>query len=158
MKEIIIDGVNVAGCEFAVKPINDNRIKCHCAKGLLQLAKMQEQPESIKSGLCENNPKCHYKQHKRLQQENERLKRNIIEALQHEKDALDVSIKYKERFKKRGELMLKCAKQRERLKQTLQEIKAIAEEIADTGNWLNCGYNASRAKKILDLITKAEEE
>lgn len=42
--------------------------------------------------------------------------------------------------------------------QTLQEIKAIAEEIADTGNWLNCGYNASRAKKILDLITKAEEE
>ena len=51
MKEIIIDGVNVAGCEFAVNPINDNRIKCHCVKGLLQIAKMQEQPESIESGL-----------------------------------------------------------------------------------------------------------
>lgn len=49
-------------------------------------------------------------------------------------------------------------KENERLKSCLQEIKAIAEEIADTGNWLNCGYNASRAKKILDLITKAEEE
>lgn len=67
MDEIIIDGVDVSGCGFAVKPINDNRIKCHCAKGLLQIAKMQEQPESIKSGLCENNPNCYYKQLKRTQ-------------------------------------------------------------------------------------------
>lgn len=43
-------------------------------------------------------------------------------------------------------------------RQTLQEIRTIAEEIADTGNWLNCGYNASRAKKILDLIAKSESE
>jgi predicted RNase H-like nuclease (RuvC/YqgF family) len=72
-EEIIIDGVNVAGCEFAVKPINDNRIKCHCVKGLLQIAKMHEQPESVKSGLCENNPNCYYKQLKRLEQENKEL-------------------------------------------------------------------------------------
>lgn len=73
-KEIIINGIDVSGCEFAVKPINDNRIKCHCAKGLLQIAKMQEQPESIKSGLCENNPNCYYKQLKCKEQECEELK------------------------------------------------------------------------------------
>ena len=76
-KQIIIDGVDVSECEFAVKPINDNRIKCHCAKGLLQIAKMQEQPESIKSGLCENNPNCYYKQLKRKEQKCEELKEKI---------------------------------------------------------------------------------
>ena len=35
---------------------------------------MHEQPESIKSGLCENNPYCYYKQLKRLEQENRELK------------------------------------------------------------------------------------
>ena len=72
-KQIIVNDVDVSGCEFAVKPINDNRIKCHCAKGLLQIAKMQEQPECIKSGLCENNHNCYYKQLKRKEQENKRL-------------------------------------------------------------------------------------
>jgi hypothetical protein len=81
-EEIIIDGINVAGCEFAVKPINDNRIKCHCVKGLLQIAKMHEQPESVKSGLCENNPNCYYKQLKRLEQENKELGRKAFLAEQ----------------------------------------------------------------------------
>ena len=76
-KEIYIDGVDVSGCEFAVKPINDNRIKCHCAKGLLQIAKMQEQPENIKSGLCENNSNCYYKQLERKEQECEELKKQV---------------------------------------------------------------------------------
>jgi flagellar biosynthesis/type III secretory pathway chaperone len=34
---------------------------------------MHEQPESVKSGLCENNPNCYYKQLKRLEQENKEL-------------------------------------------------------------------------------------
>ena len=80
MGRVIIDGVDVSGCEFVVKPINDNRIKCHCAKGLLQIAKMQEQPESIKSGLCENNPNCYYKQLQRKEKECKELKKlnNIL--------------------------------------------------------------------------------
>lgn len=81
-KPIIVDGVDVAGCEFAVKPINDNKIKCHCAKGLLQLAKMHEQPESIKSGLCENNSNCYFKQLARKTQECEELTKNYIMVIQ----------------------------------------------------------------------------
>ena len=84
----------------------------------------------------------------KLQEENERLKEKIkmyksedtrkhniiMETLQHEKKALDVSIKYK---------------------QTLQEIKAIAERafaVCDD----DCG-NANKFKEIIAL-TKAEEE
>ena len=106
-KQIIIDGLNVAGCEFAVKPINDNRIKCHCAKGLLQIAKMQEQPENIKSGLCENNPNCYYKQLKRKEQECEELKKTIDILLKIQYQLADSCNKYI---------------------QTLTEIKEIAEK------------------------------
>lgn len=125
MTETIIDGVDVAGCEFAVKTINDNRIKCHCAKGLLQIANMQEQPESIKSGLCENNPNCYYKQLKRLEQENAELKKNDCEQCKH----LDLYIKYK---------------------QTLQEIKEIAERYLT-----DCqGFSCDAMQDILNIITK----
>jgi len=79
--EVIIDGVDVTECEFAVKPINDNRIKCHCVKGLLQLARIQEQPESIKSGLCENNPDCHFKQLQRAKAELEQYKNDIASGV-----------------------------------------------------------------------------
>ena len=89
-KQIIIDGVDIAGCEFAVKPINDNKIKCHCAKGLLQIAKMQEQPESIKSGLCENNHNCYYKQLKRTESELVRKEQECKQAKQNAQDTYDL--------------------------------------------------------------------
>lgn len=136
-KQIIIDGVDVSECEFAVKPINDNGIKCHCAKGLLQIAKMQEQPESIKSGLCENNPNCYYKQLKRKEQENKKLKEdeksllNIIDNLQKEKN------KWVEKYNDLGQDF-------DQLKQTLSSIKNIAEEQAP---YLNIG----EAKTMIEI-------
>ena len=67
-----------------------------------------------------------------LKAEIDRLNRCLMESLTHEKNALDVSIKYKE---------------------TLQEIK----EIAKTG--MHCeGIGCDFMPKILDLITKAESE
>lgn len=116
-----------------------------------------------------NNPVEAYEN---LKRENERLNRCLLEALHPENKALNESIKLKERFKKRGELMLKCAKQRERLKQTLQEIKAIAErpnlyiDNFEIKTATEVGYDYAaicnelelRLHKVLDLITKAEEE
>lgn len=70
-----------------------------------------------------------------LKAEIERLNNCLMESLTHEKNALDVSIKYKE---------------------TLQEIKTIAERafaVCDD----DCG-NANKFTEILDLITKAESE
>jgi predicted RNase H-like nuclease (RuvC/YqgF family) len=154
MKEIIIDGVNVAGCEF-YEP-KAQVMTCH--------------EESITKRCDKTN--CYYKQLQRLKQENaelkaynERLKEEIkmyksedtrkhnviMETLQCEKKALDVSIKYK---------------------QTLQEIKTIAEAPSpyidnfEIKTATEVGYDYAaicnelelRLHKVLELITKAEEE
>ena len=142
-KQIIIDGVDIAGCEFAVKPINDNRIKCHCAKGLLQIVKMQEQPESIKSGLCENNPNCYYKQLKRKEQENNSLQAQVNNITVQSNNAITV-----------------LEQENEELKQTLAEIKGIAKSFCNvckefepekckSNNYMYCNYN-----KILAIINE----
>lgn len=55
-EEIIIDGVNVAGC-------------CKCYN-------VEQKILCGASGICANNPNCYYKQLKRLEQENKALKDN----------------------------------------------------------------------------------
>lgn len=151
MKKIIIDGVDVAGCEFAVKPINDNRIKCHCAKGLLQLAKMQEQPESIKSGLCENNPKCYYKQLSALKAENDRLKEEIkeVKKYQYEQEYLEKEIETAKVNLNIGKEEAKhYLHEAYKFQKCLQEIKTIAEPFAKcyTHTCRNCEkYDSAHA-------------
>lgn len=46
----------------------------------------------------------------KLKEENDRLNRNLIEALKHEKEALDVSIKYKETLQKIKEIAVSKVK------------------------------------------------
>ena len=59
-KEIIIDGVNVAGCEFYQIEANELYPKAqYCG--------------SMRNTFCENEPDCYYKQLKRLEQENKEL-------------------------------------------------------------------------------------
>ena len=58
-EEIIIDGVNVAGC-------------CKCYN-------VEQKILCGASGICANNPNCYYKQLKRLEQENKELKEFCVE-------------------------------------------------------------------------------
>ena len=63
-EEIIIDGVNVAGCEFYQIEANELYPKAqYCG--------------SMRNTFCENEPDCYYKQLKRLEQENKRLKKDV---------------------------------------------------------------------------------
>jgi len=57
-EEIIIDGVNVAGCKYYTPTC----VSTHLWGAL------------TKSNKCEDNPNCYYKQLKRLEQENKELK------------------------------------------------------------------------------------
>lgn len=59
-EEIIVDGVDVAGCNEFLEP--DGCDSADCA-----------------SFQCDRNPNCYYKQLKRLEQENKELKEKIIE-------------------------------------------------------------------------------
>ena len=73
MKEIIIDGVNVAECVFLNKA---NGFKhCYCTNEKDTLG----DERNTRYGGCEYNNDCYYKQLKRLEKENEKLK-EIIET------------------------------------------------------------------------------
>lgn len=104
---------------------------------------------------CKDNPNCYYKQLTELKAENERLKEEIkeVKKYQYEQEFLEKEI---EELKKRNDkIIVGYIKLSERYKQTLQEIKAIAEfhiTDADSEDVQN------DMKQILDLITKAEEE
>ena len=63
-KNIIIDGVNVAGCDFYQIEANELYPKAqYCG--------------SMRNTFCENESNCYYKQLKRLEQENKELKKDV---------------------------------------------------------------------------------
>lgn len=59
---IVIDGVDVSGCEYCLK-----MTKCRCT---IQ--------RDVYKCLCEENPDCYYKQLKRKEQENQRYGQALI--------------------------------------------------------------------------------
>ena len=68
-EEIIIDGVNVAGCKFYVK---------HCIEDCYdERVDLYEYCQMFGSE-CTNEKDCYYKQLKRLKQENEELKKHFV--------------------------------------------------------------------------------
>ena len=60
-KQIIIDGVDVSGCEYCLKM---TKYRCTIQRDVYKC-------------LCEENPNCHYKQLKRKEQEVEELKEQL---------------------------------------------------------------------------------
>ena len=71
-KEIIIDGVNVAECDYVILPENQ------CPNKPMPYAKETSciacKEHNTKLNFCKNNPNCYFKQLQRLKQENEQLK------------------------------------------------------------------------------------
>ena len=63
-KQIIIDGVDVSGCNYG--EIEKSIFKCSCEYNVCSA-----------SMFCEDNPDCYYKQLKRKEQECERLKEGL---------------------------------------------------------------------------------
>lgn len=101
-EEIIIDGVNVAGCEKLGETIDG--ITCGLGK------RIRFANEIItKHNLCEDNPNCHYKQLKRLEQENKELK----EQAQLDGECIDKLIEARDMYAKALEEIreiCKCSK------------------------------------------------
>ena len=152
-KEIIINGVDVAGCEFYRIEANELYPKAqYCG--------------SMRNTFCANEPNCYYKQLKRLEfelkvtkadyeaseQENAELKAEN-EKLKHSNENLRLALKTYEMPEvikvltdwRTGELALRINK----YKQTLQEIKAIV-----CGNYEI--IDPQGRKDILKLINKTE--
>lgn len=141
-KEIIINGVNVRGCDCYIKEqLIPNNLKggYHHYKQLCESGMNSCEHYTF---YCEDNPNCYYKQLKRLEQENKQLEA-LYETYKELEEAHD---KIQGAYQDDHCDLLKY-------KLTLQEIKAIAEVGQDKYH-----NGLIIAKPILDLITKAESE
>ena len=111
-KQIIIDNIDVSGCDFY---IDSKNLEFNC----------KQTPQSY---FCKNQPNCYYKQLKRKEQECEELKKELETVYDDCKgcptcnEALYNANLYAKEYKK--------------LKQTLAEIKEIAKQMNS-----ECFYN-----------------
>ena len=130
-KEIIIDGVDVAGCEYFNK-VTYEEPYCNIDEEHLY--------------TCSSDENCYYKQLQRVKAENEKLKKQYncyaCGGCKGKEDYINLEKHHKG-----------LRKQFDKFWNTLQEIK----EIAEIG--MHCeGVGCDFMPKILALITKAESE
>jgi predicted RNase H-like nuclease (RuvC/YqgF family) len=131
-EEIIIDGVNVAGCEFYFK---DKKYSCDLS--------FINQEELCK---CDDVQDCYYKQLKRLEQENKDLKDNNNHLQAIIDDGRAENKRFREENKELKELNKKiCEDWEKEIKvywNTLEEIREIASP------------HCSQCVEILDKINE----
>lgn len=122
-KQIIIDGVDVSGCKHYK---NRTCIADYC---------LTDMP--FGEAKCEKNPNCYYKQLQREKQDSQ--------------EARDTAIKEFNRAEKLKTLLERKEQERERLKQTLIEIKEVVEicSVVDSSELL-----LKRMKHILREISE----
>lgn len=174
MEEIIIDGVNVAECEYMLN--NKIKGKQHCPAKAMPYAKetscICRKSIDTPYNFCKHNPNCHYKQLKCLEQENERLHERILKLTEENGSLIVQNNTLKENFEGQRNAHKQLNKQYKKLKAYLQEIKEIAEKPKlfkdfseiKTATEVEYDYAAVcnelelRLHKVLELITKAEEE
>ena len=124
-KQIIIDGVDVSGCEFVfVGKDKKAKISCWCNK---------------LNFICKDNPNCYYKQLDQLKAENEELKKQLT-ILDDETIVVEITENQFEEYQK--------------LKQTLTEIKEIAKyELNNlTESAINGGRYVEILQKISEVL------
>lgn len=158
-KQIIINGVDVSGCEC----YNPN-IKMDCLLHPLQ------------SDACKNNPNCHYKLYKRKEQECEIWKNQILTI---DDETITVQIT-QQQFEEYNQLKTENEKldtenkrlvaelanpvfdsfeELDKLKQTLTEIKEIAENVQSFVGRINIEDDVfEQMEQILQKISECEVE
>lgn len=132
-KEIIIDGVNVGGCEILQKHSVLNEYYCHHVDETTGLFK-----------CCKNKPNCYYKQLKRKEQE--------LQQLKAEKDL------YKTWYRAKHS---DVENELDRLKAENEKLKEALEAIKDEMEWQTTHTDFSvrtSANRLLDIIKQAKRE
>lgn len=120
-KEIMIDGVDVSGCGYY------DEIEQEC-----NICGMGKDREDTFCRKCKDNKNCYYKQLKRLEAENAKLKEYLkMYQFSDEQHLLKVIL----------------------IEQILTKIKEIAEDIITNDVYENSDV---KAKRIIDLINESE--
>lgn len=161
-KQIIIDGVDVSGCEhYEDHTLYDCNETCEINGGIV-------------CTKCKDNPNCYYKQLKHKEQECQELMDNYVKLdNQRVREYNELVDKYKskkqecERLKNGsgfwGRTTSRLQDKNNQLKQTLAEIKEMCSSVKDVEN-VNSLYDAKQsgmylqARKILQKISECEEQ
>ena len=136
-KEIMIDSIDVSGCEFLWKERLPRKV---CNNGNLDCD-------------CISNPNCYYKQLKRKEQECELLKGdeksllNVIDHLQKQKN------EWEEKYNDLGQDFDQLKAKNIKIYKTLTEIKEIADKDFRHTAWEEY---AKQLKQILQKISDVE--
>lgn len=135
-KQIIIDGVDVSGCNrLNIFPMQYGEPHEICLTSLEQWGGQEK--------YCKDRPNCYYKQLKAKEQECEELKKQRTAYIKEAEENFEVHTTLKDNYRK--------------LYQTLTEIKEIAEKNLNvhTCAFKGCGYDQI-TKQILQKISECE--
>lgn len=143
-KEIIIDGVDVSGCEYA----------CNTAFG-----KNGCKHPMMKNIYCSKNPNCYFKQFARKTQELEQYKTSkqaSYEALQKQCNELELQNR---KLKQECEALKSESFTREELitiqEKDIDRYRKVLEEIEE---YSNTYFDKEVSKEIFDIINKAKDK
>ena len=148
-KQIIIDEIDVSGCKHYK---NRTCIADYC---------LTDMP--FGEAKCELNPNCYYKQLKRKEQECEELKRQrqadkglITSTGKMNYQLIQEYDKLKSENKHLNDLLNQALKELEKTRETLTEIKEIAEKIANYYDGDEYELMRKDANQILQKISECE--
>ena len=158
-EEIIIDGVNVAGCEHYCEKLNtgsgfiqNTSKQGFCLHNITGLQNADIYFRVLSFPKCREQSNCHYKQLKRLEQENKELKEKI-------KDKPLQCIFYNDKQNKCA-LFTKTVAYRCALKEIREKIKSLNKDICNNCGWYNtdnCPPNGYVCNDLIEIKDKINE-
>ena len=141
IKQIIIDGVDVSGCEY----YNKDDKTCREVNG-------KYETDICDFDKCENS-NCYYKQLKRKEQECNKL---YIQLKADEEYHKEEENNLRKIIKNKEERNIELYKENNKLKQTLIEIKEIAEDFYLDGEHVKVKYLAQEILQKISEVLKDE--
>ena len=149
-EEIYIDGVNVAGCKFYVKHCIED-----CYDERVDLYKYCQ----MFGSECTNEKDCYYKQLKRLEQENEKLRKENRELKVFFDNAAKKNTNLENKMKEYGEqynelywISDQLLKDKTKYKTALEEIRKISQY--EINELTDSSINGGRYLEIIDKLNE----
>ena len=146
MDKVIIDGVDVSECSYAITP------KRQCPNKPMPYAKETSciscKEHNTKLNFCKNNPDCYYKQLKRLERQYE----DVLKLAKENADSNEYCLQELEQENEtlertNNELRKRFSEDTTKLSAELQQYKDMAkkglEEFKDVGGCWGCGIQES---------------
>lgn len=144
-EEIIIDGVNVAGCHNKTPYKNDyGDVQCKCYRF------EDIENDTFLFGICKQHPNCYYKQLKRLEQENKELKAELNKVIDEREKKIEETL-LKGCYQSLGSECRIYELKESKYRSALEEINLILDELKQQYDYMT---DYAEIKEIQDKINE----